>query len=245
MDLIDTLLRPFRINSSRKHLKIFLLEAASKMNKGNLVLDAGAGDGKYQEIFNHCNYHSTDIRQVKPYIQKVSYRSNLDALPITAHQYDLAICNQVLEHVPKPQQIVDELFRVLKENGELWLTAPLYYEEHDTPNDYFRFTQYGMSLLIESAGFKIKRIDGLEGYFGTLSYELKKAARSLPINPRKLGNPIIGLPIALLNVVLKPAFFFLSLVYSYVDIAYKHQSSGNCKNYSVVAVKPESHRSWD
>ncbi|MHA2427312.1 MAG: class I SAM-dependent methyltransferase [Candidatus Hermodarchaeia archaeon] len=238
MDLIDKLLRPFRLNSSRVHLERFLLEIAGKLDKDNRVLDAGAGDGKYSHIFKHCTYHSTDIKQVIPSTEKLTYLSNLESVPIETDQYDLVICNQVLEHVPQPQLIINELFRVLKADGELWLTAPLYYEEHGMPDDYFRFTKSGLLLIIESAGFKVKEIDWLEGYFGTLSYELRKAARELPLDPRKIGNRTIGLIIVMLNIILKPTFFLLSVFFAYVDTAHKYQVSGNCKNYTVIAIKP-------
>ena len=226
-----------QVNSSRRYLQSFLRDAASSIQSDGYVLDAGAGDAKYQSLFAHCNYHATDIRQIKPNAEELSFVSNIVSVPIKGNQYDLVICTQVLEHVHDPGIVLQEIFRVLKTNGELWLTAPLYYEEHESPNDYFRFTRYGISYLIETAGFEIKKIEWLEGYFGTLSYELRKAAKNLPLDPRKLGNPLSGILLAILNLFLKPTFMILSIIFSHADIMYKYQASGNCKNYAAIAVK--------
>jgi SAM-dependent methyltransferase len=230
------------VNSSRRYLAKFLENAARELNPNAYVLDAGAGDRKYQPLFTDVIYHSTDVKAVKPGTEELSFIGDLGSVPLKDNQYDLVICTQVLEHVEDPTAVLQEVFRVLRENGQLLLTAPLYFEEHEVPHDFFRFTRYGITKLVESAGFKIRKVEWLEGYFGTLSYELDKAARSLPLDPRKLGNPIFGVLLSLLNLFLKPIFLFLSVVFAYADIFYKYEGSGNCKNYAAIAVKPTRNR---
>lgn len=46
-------------------------------------------------------------------------------------------------------------------------SAPLFYEEHETPYDFYRYTQFGVRHLMETTGFVIERLDWLEGYFGS------------------------------------------------------------------------------
>jgi SAM-dependent methyltransferase len=230
------------VNSSRRYLARFLENTANALNAGAYVLDAGAGDRRYQPLFTDAIYHSTDVKAVKKGSDELSFIGDLGSVPLKDDQYDLVICTQVLEHVKDPGAVLLEIFRVLREGGQLLLTAPLYYEEHEAPNDFFRFTRYGITQLLESAGFKIRKVEWLEGYFGTLSYELDKAARSLPLDPRKLGNPIFGMFLSALNLILKPTFLLLSIIFAYADIFYKYEQSGNCKNYVAIAVKPTRDR---
>ena len=51
---------------------------------------------------------------------------------------------------------------MLKPGGTLWLTAPLFYAEHERPYDYFRYTQFGLRHLLEREGFRSRR-DRLDG----------------------------------------------------------------------------------
>jgi hypothetical protein len=130
-----------------------------------------------------------------------------------------------------------EAHRVLRAGGELWLSAPLFYEEHEIPHDYYRFTQYGLRHLLQSAGFTVKRITWLEGYYGTLAYQLATAAQALPLQPSEYGGALIGLAATTMALLLKPLFLLLSLAFYRLDRRDKHTSSGQCKNYKAVAVK--------
>ena len=58
---------------------------------------------------------------------------------------------------------------ILKPEGQAWLLAPLFYEEHEKPFDFHRYTQFAWRRVADQAGLELKEIDWLEGYFGTLS----------------------------------------------------------------------------
>jgi SAM-dependent methyltransferase len=61
--------------------------------------------------------------------------------------------------VPEPAQVVREIARVLRPNGYVILTTPLYYPIHEEPYDFFRFTPFGLRHLFETAGLEVTRID--------------------------------------------------------------------------------------
>jgi SAM-dependent methyltransferase len=230
----EKILQKITTNSSRQYLRAFLQDAASTIGPGKYVLDAGAGDCPHTELFKQVIYHSTDIQQSS---YQRTFISDLISLPIADGKYDLIACTQVLEHVREPEKVLGEFHRILRVGGELWLTAPFYFEEHEVPNDYFRFTQFGIKHLLEKVGFQIRKLEWLEGYSGTLSYEFMKIARMLPIHPGAYGHPILCMPISFIAIFLKPFSYLMSFLFSFLDLLHKHTFSGHPKNYAVIAVK--------
>jgi SAM-dependent methyltransferase len=64
--------------------------------------------------------------------------------------FDTIICTQVLEHVPNPFLAINEIYRVLKPGGTLFLTVPFLNNLHMEPHDYWRFTEYSICVLLNS-----------------------------------------------------------------------------------------------
>ncbi len=128
--------------------------------KERFVLDAGAGHGPYRSHFASARYEAADFERVpgKTYAGN-HYICDLAAIPVEADRYDLVLLSQVLEHLPEPSRVLAELHRVLKPGGRIWASTPLFYEEHDTPYDFFRYTQFGLRHLFEQAGFRELQIE--------------------------------------------------------------------------------------
>jgi len=228
-----------RLNTSRRYLEVFMREAASSLPAKAMVLDAGAGISPYKSLFAHTKYESADFCQVdKPYAS-TTYVCDLTSIPVEDDKYDRVICTQVLEHVSEPKAVLQELYRLLKPNAELWLSAPLFYHEHETPYDYYRYTQFGFKYLLESVGFTLKKIEWLEGYYGTLSYQLRTASIDLPLNSKDYGGGVLGFFAVALVFFLKKIFALTSVVFAALDLRYKNVATGYCKNYAIVAIKTQ------
>ncbi|MEM3546195.1 MAG: class I SAM-dependent methyltransferase [Candidatus Bathyarchaeia archaeon] len=45
-------------------------------------------------------------------------------LPFRSSVFDVVICNDLIEHVPEPRHLIDEITRVMKGQGLLYLSAP-------------------------------------------------------------------------------------------------------------------------
>lgn len=85
-------------------------------------------------------------------------------IPISVYEADHAFCMEVLEHVEYPGEVLDNIYSNLKEGGTLHLSVPFMYPVHGE-QDYWRFTDQGLTLLAERAGFnKIKVWDIADGY---------------------------------------------------------------------------------
>ena len=117
----------------------------------------------------------------------------------------------------------------------MWLTVPFFFAEHLQPYDYYRYTRFGLEYLFSRAQLNVTSIQGLEGYLGTLGYQLETAARHLPILPKKQGGLVSWL-IAGISLFLKPLFFLCYLLFAAADTAYKLDVSYS-KNYAVIATK--------
>ncbi len=238
--LVKRWLHAVRPNSSREYLRDFAAQAAASLPAGALILDAGAGDCPYKHLFAHAHYESADFGQVDKEYGDITYTCDLAKVPVEADRYDLVLLTQVLEHIPEPLTVLQEMHRLLKPAGQLWLSTPLYFAEHEAPYDFYRYTQFGLRHLLESAGFNIDRMEWLEGYYGSLSYQMATAATALPLNPSAYGGGLTGTLAAGAILLVKPLALLLSIIFARLDLRKKHTQSGHPKNYAVVAVKPGS-----
>jgi SAM-dependent methyltransferase len=231
---MNFLRRWFAFNSSRYRLWQENADFAASVPSGSLVLDAGAGPAPYKELFHHANYESADFEKVDKTYAATTYVCDLSSIPVEDCRFDFIIFNQVMEHVPEPKLVLAELYRVLKPGGKMIYTGPLFYEEHEIPYDFYRYTQFGLRYLLGSAGFTIDRIDWLEGYFGTVAYQLNCMARYLPRHPGELGNGLSGYGLAAIMIPLKMVFGACSLFFHKLETRIKFNSLGFPKNYVAL-----------
>lgn len=227
----------FAFNSSRYRLWQENAAFAALISKGSVILDAGAGTAPYKSLFQHTQYESADFEQVNKEYSPSTYVCDLKSIPVEDCRFDYIIFNQVMEHLPEPQLVLDELYRVLKRGGKMIYTGPLFYEEHEQPYDFYRYTQFGLRHLFGSAGFTIDRLDWLEGYFGTVGYQLNCMSRYLPWKPKNLHPGVIGYILSPIMALLKLVFATCSILFHRLDTSHKFKSRGYPKNYLVIASK--------
>jgi SAM-dependent methyltransferase len=154
----------------RRYVLAIAQEASDALPSGARVLDAGAGDSPYRELFSHCDYVASDwAASPHPGARQADVIAPLDDLPLDEASFDAVLCTQVLEHVADPLAVLVELRRVLRPGGRLWLTVPLVGELHEEPHDYFRYTPYGLRSLAERAALEVRDVEALGGYFTALA----------------------------------------------------------------------------
>ena len=185
------------------------VERAVPYAQGDL-LDAGCGLKPYEASFRgqvswHCGMD---------YSAESGYRGNradiygdLAHLPFVSESFSTILCTEVLEHVPNPQQVVTECFRILRPNGVVLCTAPFVYPIHDE-HDYFRYSPKGLRSLFESQGFDIVTVRPLGGTATTLALLINIYLHDICFIWNKwlypLGliiRPIIWLVVAMINTL--------------------------------------------
>lgn len=164
-----------RINAEKFGIVNFMKFASEKAKSSDRVLDAGAGTSPYKNFFSHAKYESTDFEDIfnKSSKNDHNFICNLYEIPRPDSSYDIIINTQVLEHVEYPQKVINEFYRILKDDGKLFLTAPQGWGIHGEPYHYFNFTKYGLESLFKNAGFTIVFIKPRGGMFWYLGERIK------------------------------------------------------------------------
>lgn len=225
------------VNPSRVHLYNCNKAFASKIPDDALVLDAGSGIAPYRDLFRHARYESADFKQVDKAYADPTYTCNLTSIPVEDGRFDFIVFNQALEHVPEPCDVLRELHRVLKPGGRMICTAPLFYEEHEQPYDFYRYTQFAYRHMFAKTGFTIESIDWMEGYVGTVAYQLKRASMYLPVKPHDVYPGLTGFVLSPFFGAIRISFRLLAAILSQIDIRAPYKKRGYPKNYIVIATK--------
>lgn len=169
------------------------------------VLDAGAGEGNHRRFFRGRRYIGLDLAVGDPGwdYSRLDVLADLAALPFRDRVFDAALNVVTLEHVAEPACVLCELSRTLAPGGRLLLIAPHEWEEHQQPHDYFRYTRYGLELLLRRAGFSGIEIRPVGGFFRLLSRRLLNALQFFP-GPLIVPAAVFFVPPALLLPLLEP-----------------------------------------
>ncbi|WP_339137796.1 MAG: class I SAM-dependent methyltransferase [Candidatus Electrothrix sp. GW3-4] len=81
-----------------------------------------------------------------PY-NNVNIVCDISRLPLKDNSVDLILNIAVLEHVPNPKKVVNEIHRVLKPRGVLYCVFPFIQGFHAAPYDFSRMSEAGLRVL--------------------------------------------------------------------------------------------------
>jgi len=160
----------------------FVAEQAGLLPVGSRVIDIGAGEAPYRELFEEQHYVTLD-REGTPHSGSVDLHGSADAIPSEDGSFDVVLCTQVLEHVPDPLLVLREFRRVLRSGGLLIATVPFLWEEHEIPFDYYRYTRYGIEHLLREAGFAAIEVTPRTDCFTTAAQLLRNVCWAMGSAP--------------------------------------------------------------
>lgn len=157
----------------------FIRNCLEKYGQGSLkmALNLGTGEGDYDAMISRftekligCDINQADIefaRELNSNISNLSYQIE-DALRLSFdnNQFDLIVSVEVIEHVGKPEKMIQEISRVLKPGGLVFITFPQFNFPitYDPVNKLFRKGEqrviaegayaFGHEYLIKSEEFE-------------------------------------------------------------------------------------------
>lgn len=202
----------------------YIAAAATRHAKG-LLLDIGCGLRPYEQLL--LGYASSYLglesdrgryRTTPPDL----WGSGL-SLPLRSESTDTVVAFQVLEHVPDPAQLFAESSRVLKPGGCLIVAAPHIWGVHEEPEDYFRFTGYGLAHLSRQAGLRVDSVMAMAGYWVTAGTRLCYYLQHF----EKIG----------LVFLLRPLYALIQVGAMILDRL--HRVEGDTWNFILVASKTD------
>lgn len=155
--LAGILLNPFFF--VRRGLFIHIKTLAAKQT--GQLMDFGCGRKPYRNLFTNVTaYIGVDIEQTghDHSNSQIDVFYDGKTLPFGEDSFDSIFCSEVLEHVFNIDEVLPELKRVLKKDGQILITVPFCWNEHEIPYDFGRYTSFGIKHLLEKHGFSIIEI---------------------------------------------------------------------------------------
>jgi SAM-dependent methyltransferase len=198
------------------------------------ILDVGCGNKPYENLFkNKEKYFGIDFKDysINKDLQsgRPDYFFNKDylktfRLPFPDNSFDHSVSFQVLEHHKRPQELIKEMLRITKKNGFILISVPFLGGIHEEPNDYQRFTRFGLIELFEQQNCKILKIIEEGSLISTISMLLNEY-----LNGFAAKNKLCYM----ISVIIYPPFLALSYLSLLGDRIFK--SKNIFFNYLILA----------
>lgn len=184
------------------------------------LLEVGPRPSRWYELFkDKFSIISIDIdpESQADYIMDVCNMKEFED-----ESFDLVIMVEVLEHVHNPSLAIDEIHRVLKPGGQLLLTTPFLFPIHDAPNDFFRFTKFGLKKILNI--FDQVRVETFDYFFVSIWILISR----LHMNQSKIKQ-LLGYLIYILFLPFLPLCILLDFFTRFDSYSSRYLSIGRKK----------------
>jgi SAM-dependent methyltransferase len=131
------------------------------------LLDCGCGDVPYYGMYKDLVSDTLCIDWGPGVHGKEHVDREVDLnqlLPLETGSFDTVLLADVLEHIQVPDQLVRELARVLAPGGKLIMMVPFFYQVHEPPHDYNRYTRFALERMCKEAGLEVVELTPYGGY---------------------------------------------------------------------------------
>lgn len=152
----------------------------------------GQGD-VYRHYFSNCMSYVTS--EVVPEFG-CDLVLDVRSMPqVENESFDCVFCSAVLEHVDDFHAALAEITRILKPNGTLLLGLPFRQAIHLSPQDFWRFTEYGITWLLKKYGYYLNDLTAIDTSVPDFpAAYLAKATKTAHLKPtiKQQEHPIIS-----------------------------------------------------
>ncbi|PRC41445.1 hypothetical protein C6A85_000000115565 [Mycobacterium sp. ITM-2017-0098] len=167
------------------------------------LLDLGCGEapllGYYSDFVDSAALVDwANSRHANPLLDLIADLN--EPLLLDAEKFDTVILSDVLEHIRKPQELLNEVSRVLRTGtGILLMNVPFYYSIHEEPFDFYRYTCYALNDMCENSGLKIIEISSLGGIPEIMIDLISKVLQQIPVVGRAAAATVQSVGALLAN----------------------------------------------
>ncbi len=157
----------------RYYVDDFFFRQIKRFPQGANMLDMGGKKQRKRGLFNiecyglHVEYANLDAATAPDYLCDIA------AVPVEDARFDGVILSEVLEHVPHPNRVLQEAYRVLKPGGTALICTPFMLGIHADPYDFGRYTGAWYEKHLQKIGFQQIQIEKQGLFFSVLSNMLK------------------------------------------------------------------------
>ena len=116
---------------------------------------------------------------------KTHYRASIEDTTLETDSADMLLIPNLVHHVRDQTAMFKEAARILKPGGTLYIFEPMVREIHQAPDDFIRYTPYGISDALERNGFTVIRQGEAGGPFSAVAYCWAQALEYFPDDQRK------------------------------------------------------------
>lgn len=120
---------PSGIARFEENLRVDILMKLLENTKDSILLDIGCGDGFVLKRINCKRKTGIDLsynilEKAKSINIVTLICSDAEKLPFKDNVFDIIICTETLEHVLSPRIVMNEIYRVLKKDGNVYISIP-------------------------------------------------------------------------------------------------------------------------
>ena len=210
-DFAPSLFHPFYF--VRSGLRDKIRKYAPQLN--GKLMDFGCGSKPYKQFFNVEEYIGVDFMNEGHSHENEQIDVFYDGrkIPLPDAYFDSVLSSEVFEHIFNPNEIMGEINRVMKPGGNLLISCPFTWNEHEVPNDYARYTRFALADILSKNGFEIVEISK-SGEFISAIFQLWNLYfyHNLYVKVQKISlfrwlyKAAIVFPINLMGIVLSSLF---------------------------------------
>jgi ubiquinone/menaquinone biosynthesis C-methylase UbiE len=150
-----------------KHLIEDLKRVVPQYAAGD-VLDVGCGNKPYEQLFESVSNKYVGCDVVQSSENKVDVICEAVNLLFDDNSFDTVFSTQVIEHVEDPFKMLGEMYRVLKKDGIVIISAPFCWELHEQPYDFFRYSKYGLHAMFKRHNLEILELKANGGKWAAI-----------------------------------------------------------------------------
>jgi len=173
-----------KLNDSDLRIKTAVFNFLNEyLNEGQNILDVGCGFGRLLDIIKKekttavfgVELGDLDVKAAKEYYGLDLFHGSLEEFVKNQEnwkKFDVIIMHHTLEHLPEPLSSLEQIKKLLKPGGVLYIGVPNVMNIKKRPDIFFQtahpfsYSPHSLQLLLNKAGFGILKFNKYAGYPG-------------------------------------------------------------------------------